>query len=141
MADRDLPDLADPRYARLDSGTERWGTLRFVFNQNALFRADTAARRELGKPFHQMEEASFGIAELQILLWAALEAYRIKADGRAKAWTLEEVGDMIDEVGWEKITPVLNAARQMASAPERRGGAAKEEGPKGAAGAPTGTPS
>jgi hypothetical protein len=40
-----------------------------------------------------------GVRELGIVFWAALETARLKTRNRPSPWTVDEVGDLIDEIG------------------------------------------
>ncbi len=106
-------------------------TLRFT--QNALYRLE----RELGRSIF-VALSNLGLVELQAMMWAGLEGARLKRGGwrpapvatapthdqgenteRARPYTLEEAGDIIDELGGiaAAVPIVMDAWRLAMPAP------------------------
>jgi len=77
------------------------------FTQNALYRLE----RELGRPLLAALQ-SLGVVEVQAMMWAGLEGARLKGRAetcstdeaanqaiRARRFTIDEAGEIIDELG------------------------------------------
>lgn len=89
-------------------------TYTLQYTSNALFKLE----KETGKSTRMLglilASGRGGFADLQIILWAGLEGARIKHQLRAEPFTVEEVGDMLDDAGgngvvWEEGHPVAGA--------------------------------
>lgn len=64
------------------------------FTQNALYRL----QKQLGRPLAEIRNSA-GPVEIQTMLWAGLEGARLKSRDRKEPFTLDEAGDLIDELG------------------------------------------
>jgi hypothetical protein len=64
------------------------------FTQNALYKL----QKQLNRPLHEITGFA-SIVEIQTMLWAGLEGARLKHSDRKEPFTIEEVGDLIDELG------------------------------------------
>jgi hypothetical protein len=90
---------------------------------NAVRRIEEA----LGEPVQdvgvKMMAGRSGIRELGIIFWAGLETARLKERTRPNPWTIEEVGDLIDEAGspafFDQIYPKLMVAFSEAFPPAK----------------------
>jgi len=80
------------------------------FSQNALYKLE----KEIGQPL-ALIKLHVGPVVLQTMLWAGLEGERIKNDPRRKPFTIEQAGEIIDEMGGlGKATPIILDAWQAA---------------------------
>jgi hypothetical protein len=75
------------------------GTHPIVFGSNALFNAEKVSGLSIERLAFLMQVGRAGYQHSIILLWAALENGRMRFKTRPEPFTLEEVGDMLDEVG------------------------------------------
>lgn len=64
------------------------------FTQNALYRLMRETRAATGA-----FQGRVGLVEIQMMLWAGLEGARLKSASRPEPFTLDEAGDLIDEMG------------------------------------------
>jgi hypothetical protein len=71
---------------------ERTYTARFT--QNALYKL----QKQLNRPLHEITGFASAV-EIQTMLWAALEGARLKHLDRKEPFTIDEVGDIIDDLG------------------------------------------
>jgi hypothetical protein len=71
---------------------ERTYTVRFT--QNALYRL----QKQLNRPLQEITGLA-SVVEIQTMLWAGLEGARLKHLDRKEPFTIDEVGDIIDELG------------------------------------------
>jgi hypothetical protein len=82
------------------------------FTQNALYKLE----KELGRPLNTMV-LGIGPVVLQTMMWAGLEGARMKNEPRRKPFTVEQAGDIIDELGGlPKATPIILDAWQAGAA-------------------------
>jgi hypothetical protein len=77
------------------------------FGWNAIRRIE----EYLGIPIQavgaRMTNNQAGVRELGIVFWAALETARLKTRNRPQPWTVDEVGDLIDEIGSDVFFEVV----------------------------------
>jgi hypothetical protein len=64
------------------------------FTQNALYRL----QKQLNRPPHEITGQASAV-EIQTMMWAGLEGARLKHLDRKEPYTIDEVGDIIDELG------------------------------------------
>ncbi len=106
------------------------------FTQNALYRLE----KELGRPLLAALQ-SLGVVEVQAMMWAGLEGARLKgragncstdraADqaGRARRFTIDEAGEIIDELGGVAAAAPIIVDAWRAAMPRRNGEAAPDRG-------------
>lgn len=78
-------------------------TFPILYSANALRRLE----RETGHPTHRIGilllTGQGGFDLLQCVLWAGLEGARLKHATRPNPFTLDEVGDLIDELGGPEV--------------------------------------
>lgn len=67
------------------------------FGANALRRLERTTELTLDQIVAQMRTGS--VAIMQEALWAGLEGGRLKTNYRPLSWTIDEVGDLLDEHG------------------------------------------
>jgi hypothetical protein len=79
------------------------------FTQNALYRL----HKLLGRPLPEVARNP-GAVEIQSLLWAGLEGARLKHKDRKEPFTLDEVGDLIDQIGATPAAQVVLDALKLA---------------------------
>jgi len=99
-----------------------------VFSTNAAFLLDVYLRQNhLGNVrdfMNRMIVGDFALLEVHLLFWAALEGGRkkealaVKAPYRLTAWSIEEVGELIDKAGGikplaEPLLEILIAAKPL----------------------------
>ncbi len=114
-----------PNQERTFEAGGRSYTIRFT--QNALYRLE----KELGRPL-AVALRSLGIVELQVMMWAGLEGARLKrrsedahnghgADvtGSDRPYTIEEVGDIFDELGGASAAAPIIMDAWRAAMPRR----------------------
>jgi hypothetical protein len=107
-----------PNQERSFEAGGRTYTLRFT--QNALYRLE----KELARPLF-VALKSFGLVEVQAMLWAGLEGARLKRrsaprgrDGRERPFTLDEAGEIIDQLGGAAAAmPIIMDAWRAAMPP------------------------
>jgi hypothetical protein len=116
-----------PNQERIFEAGGRTYTLRFT--QNALYRLE----KELARPLF-VALKSFGLVEVQAMLWAGLEGARLKRrtaprdsiergerrdrDGREHPFTLDEAGEIIDQLGGAAAAmPIIMDAWRAAMPP------------------------
>jgi len=75
------------------------GTHPIVFSSNALFNAEKVTGLSIERLAVMLQLGRAGFQYCQMLLWAALEAGRMRYKTRSEPFTIEEVGDMLDELG------------------------------------------
>lgn len=84
-------------------------TFPVLYSANALRRLE----RETGHPTHRIGilllTGQGGFDLLQCVLWAGLEGARLKLNTRPNPFTIDEVGDMIDELGGPEVAWDLDA--------------------------------
>ena len=84
-------------------------TFPILYSANALRRLE----RETGHPTHRIGilllTGQGGFDLLQCVLWAGLEGARLKLGTRPNPFTIDEVGDMIDELGGPEVAWDLDA--------------------------------
>ncbi len=85
------------------------------FTQNAIYRLE----KELGRPIAELNQ-SFGMATVQVMLWAGLEGARLKHEPRNRPFTVDDAGDIIEAAGFNKIWPIVLDAWQAAWPTEKR---------------------
>ncbi|MGA9723305.1 MAG: hypothetical protein WBQ86_12685 [Candidatus Binatus sp.] len=87
-------------------------TYEIRFTQNALYKLE----EKLGTPLMLIGQLKVGPVILQTMLWAGLEGARLKhKPPLRKAFTIEEAGDIIDELGGlPEATPIVLEAWQNA---------------------------
>jgi hypothetical protein len=91
------------------------------FTQNALYRVQKA----LGQALREIT-AQAGVVEIQTLLWAGLEGARLKRPERKEPFTLDEVGDIIDDLGGlNRASEIVAEALQLIVPGSQRQGAAE----------------
>jgi hypothetical protein len=71
------------------------------FTQNALYRLE----KELQEPLLSLG-GRWGVIRIQTMLWAGLEGARLKNKSRPSAFTIDEVGDIIDAMMEEGLKPL-----------------------------------
>ena len=116
-----------PNQERIFEAGGKIYTIRFT--QNALYRLE----RELGRPLTVALRA-LGVVEVQAMLWAALEGARLKrrseqvcADDaesavrtrRAQPFTIDEAGEIIDELGGAAAAAPIVVDAWRAAMPRR----------------------
>lgn len=87
-------------------------TYQILFSSNALFRLQKATGMTIQQLGVLLVMGNAGFAELQSILWAGLEGARLRNKTRRSEWTIDEVGDLIDEAGgvlavWGEDSPFL----------------------------------
>jgi hypothetical protein len=75
------------------------GTFPIVFSSNALYKLEEKTGLSTERIGLLMFTGRAGYHMMQIILWAALEAARVREKLRREAFTIEEVGDLLDEEG------------------------------------------
>lgn len=84
-------------------------TLPILYSANALRRLE----RETGHPTQRIGilllTGQGGFDLLQCVLWAGLEGARLKLGTRPNPYTVDEVGDMIDELGGPEVAWDIDA--------------------------------
>lgn len=78
-------------------------TFPIVFSSNALFKMEEKTGLSTERIGLLMASGRAGYQMMQIILWAALEAGRMKTKARRPMFDLEEVGDLLDEVGGSAV--------------------------------------
>lgn len=111
-----------------------------VFSTNAAYALDLQLRSlKLGTVGEFVDRTLAGrasLAEIQLLLWACLEGGRKKAKTRTMPFTVDEVGDMIDDAGGvnqvvDHLTAVLlgSVPKQETEGESEKGDPSKKEQP------------
>lgn len=72
------------------------------FTQNAFYRLE----EKLGEPVQSLSD-KIGLRELQIAMWAGLEGARLKNRDRRAPFSLDEVGDLIDDLGQKEALKIM----------------------------------
>jgi len=116
---------------RFEAGGKSY-TIRFT--QNALYRLE----KELGRPLYAALQ-SLGVVEVQAMMWAGLEGARLKRraencstdeavdqGGRARPFTIDEAGEIIDEVGGAAAAAPIIMDAWRAAMPRRNREAATD---------------
>lgn len=70
-----------------------------VFSSNALYKLEEKTGTSTERIGLLMSSGRAGYLMMQIVLWAALEAARVREKTRRDPFTVEEVGDLLDEEG------------------------------------------
>jgi len=104
------------------------------FTQNALYRLE----KELGRPLLAALQ-SLGVVEVQAMMWAGLEGARLKGRaencptdetagqaGRARRFTIDEAGEIIDELGGAAAAAPIIVDAWRAAMPRRNRQAAAD---------------
>ncbi len=76
-------------------------TYELRFTQNALYRLETKLGKSLLSP-----AMDWGVVHIQTMLWAGLEGARLKNKSRDVAFTMDEVGDLMDVMAEENQVPL-----------------------------------
>jgi hypothetical protein len=74
-------------------------TYPIVFSSNALFKLEEKTGLSTERIGLLMSAGRAGYQMMQIILWSSLEAARVKLRSRREPFTVEEVGDLLDEAG------------------------------------------
>ena len=106
------------------------------FTQNALYRLE----KELGGPLFTVLQ-SLGVVEVQAMMWAGLEGARLKGRAiygsadeaadqarRARRFTIDEAGEIIDELGGAAAAAPIIVDAWRAAMPRRNREAAADRG-------------
>jgi len=105
-----------------------------VFSSNAVFQLQLFLRQNKLSihDFNFGEPDSF---QLQLLIWASLEGGRRKFNGRHQAFTVDEVGDMLDAAPDEQRPEIISAVLDIvrAAAPTSDGDDKSKNGQAGSA--------
>jgi len=122
-----------PNQERIFEAGGKTYTIRFT--QNALYRLE----RELGRPLAVALRA-LGVVEVQAMLWAGLEGARLKSKReqvcvddaesadrtrRSRPFTIDEAGEIIDELGGAAAAAPIIVDAWRAAMPRRN----REAGP------------
>ncbi len=108
-----------------------------LFSTNAGFQLELYLRQHgLGTVdglVMRLKGGSGGRLDLHLLIWASLEGFRRKYQSRPNAFTVDEVGDLIDDAGGmeeisTKLLEVLEASALKAEAETGPKGDAKKNG-------------
>ena len=108
------------------------------FTQNALYRLE----KELGRPLLAALQ-SLGVVEVQAMMWAGLEGARLKGRAencstdeaagqarRARRFTIDEAGEIIDELGGAAAAAPIIVDAWRAAMPRRNRQAAADRSDK-----------
>lgn len=74
-----------------------------VFSSNALFKLEEKTGLSTERVGLMLMTGRAGFQMMQIILWAGLEAARVRLKTRRDAFTIEEVGDLLDEEGGSAV--------------------------------------
>src|SRR6185295_17816838 len=75
------------------------GTHPVVFTSNALFKLEKETGLSTERIGLMLLTGRAGYQMMQIILWAGLEAARVRMKTRREPFTIDEVGDLLDEEG------------------------------------------
>lgn len=83
-----------------------------LFSTNALFTLQRASGLTVQEMGLRLLTGQAGAMELQQMLWAGIEGYRLKHSPRKPELSMMEVGDLIDDAGgfiefWDEKSPFM----------------------------------
>ena len=79
------------------------GTLPIVFSSNALFKLEEKTGLACERIGLLLFTGRAGYNMMQIILWAGLEAARVREKLKRDVYTIDEVGDLLDEEGGSAV--------------------------------------
>jgi hypothetical protein len=79
------------------------GTYPIVFSSNALYKLEEKTGMSTERIGLMLFTRRAGFQMMQIILWAALEAARVREKLRRDQFTIDEVGDLLDEEGGSAV--------------------------------------
>lgn len=74
-----------------------------AFTSNALYKLEKETGLSTERIAFMMATGRAGFQMMQVILWAGLEAARLRNNTRREPFTLEEVGNLLDEEGGSAV--------------------------------------
>lgn len=96
-------------------GDQRLG---LVFSQNAKLRFEREAGKSAIVAGQQLAAKIGFYSDIQIFFWAMLEGWRMKTGQRIPGFSVDQVGDIIDDLGEEAAIGLVGQAIQASQPPK-----------------------
>lgn len=93
-------------------------TLGLRFSQNAKLRFERESGRPSPVAFEAMAKGVGFASDLHLLFWACLEGWRIATGSTQKPMSVNDVGEMMDEIGEVEAVGLLVEAVKSAAPPK-----------------------